>query len=57
MSRLAAQGVGIVLISSELPEIVSLCDRVLVMRSGRVAGEFSREEATQERLLACAVGA
>ena len=57
ISRLAASGVGIVLISSELPEIVGLCDRVLVMRSGRVAGEFTREEATQERLLACAVGA
>jgi ribose transport system ATP-binding protein len=57
ISRLAAKGVGIVLISSELPEIVGLCDRVLVMRSGRVAGEFTREEATQERLLACAVGA
>jgi ribose transport system ATP-binding protein len=57
MSRLAARGVGIVLISSELPEIVGLCDRVLVMRSGRVAGEFTRDEATQERLLACAVGA
>ncbi len=57
MSRLAAQGVGIVLISSELPEIVGLCDRVLVMRSGRVAGEFARDEVTQERLLACAVDA
>ena len=57
ISQLAANGVGIVLISSELPEIVGLCDRVLVMRSGRVAGEFTREEATQERLLACAVGA
>ena len=57
ISRLADRGVGIVLISSELPEIVGLCDRVLVMRTGRVAGEFTREEATQERLLACAVGA
>jgi ribose transport system ATP-binding protein len=57
MNRLAADGVGIVLISSELPELVGLCDRVLVMRAGRVSGEFSRAEATQERLLACAVGA
>ncbi len=57
MNRLAAEGVGIVLISSELPEIVGLCDRVLVMRAGRVAGEFTRAEVTQERLLACAVGA
>ena len=57
IGRLAAEGVGIVLISSELPEIVGLADRVLVMRGGRVAGEFARAEATQERLLACAVGA
>ena len=57
VDRLAAEGVGIVLISSELPELVGLADRVLVMRDGRVAGEFPRAEATQERLLACAVGA
>ncbi|MGI9075896.1 MAG: sugar ABC transporter ATP-binding protein [Gemmatimonadaceae bacterium] len=57
INRLAAEGVGILLISSELPEIVGLCDRVLVMRGGRVAGEFTRAEATQERILACATGA
>jgi ABC-type sugar transport system ATPase subunit len=57
MNRLAAQGVGIVLISSELPEIVALSDRVLVMRAGRVAAELDRAEATQARILACAVGA
>jgi ribose transport system ATP-binding protein len=57
IGRLAEEGVGVVLISSELPEIVGLADRVLVMRGGRIAGEFARAEATQERLLACAVGA
>ena len=57
INRLAAEGVGIVLISSELPEIVGLCDRVLVMRGGRIVGEFEHVEATQERILACAVGA
>jgi ribose transport system ATP-binding protein len=57
VGRLAAEGVGIVLISSELPELVGLCDRVLVLRRGRVAGEFARGEATQERILACAAGA
>jgi ribose transport system ATP-binding protein len=56
VDRLAAEGVGILLISSELPEIVGLSDRVLVMRGGGVAGEFARAEATQERILACAVG-
>ncbi|MGH7564000.1 MAG: ATP-binding cassette domain-containing protein, partial [Gemmatimonadota bacterium] len=55
MNRLAAQGVGIVLISSELPEIVGLSDRVLVMRGGRIAGTFSRP-VSQAEVLACAVG-
>jgi ribose transport system ATP-binding protein len=56
MNRLAAEGVGIVLISSELPEIVGLCDRVLVMRGGEVAGTFARP-VSQEQILSCAVGA
>jgi ABC-type sugar transport system ATPase subunit len=55
MERLAAEGVGIVLISSELPEIAGLCDRVLVMRAGAVAGTFARG-VSQEEILACAVG-
>jgi ribose transport system ATP-binding protein len=57
INNLAAEGVGIVVISSELPEVVGISDRVLVMRGGRVAGEFERAEATQERVLACAMGA
>jgi ABC-type sugar transport system ATPase subunit len=57
INNLAATGMGIVMISSELPEIVGLSDRVLVMRGGRIAGEFGRADATLERLLACAVGA
>ncbi len=57
INKLAASGVGIVMISSELPEVVGLSDRVLVMRGGKIVGEFNRAEATQERLLACAVGA
>jgi ribose transport system ATP-binding protein len=57
INKLAAAGMGIVMISSELPEIVGLSDRVLVMRGGRIAGEFARAEATQESLLACAMGA
>lgn len=57
INNLAASGVGIVMISSELPEVVGLSDRVLVMRGGKIVGEFNRAEATQERLLACAVGA
>jgi ABC-type sugar transport system ATPase subunit len=51
MSRLASQGVGIIMISSELPEILGVSDRVLVMREGTVAGELDRGEATQDRIM------
>ncbi len=51
MSRLAAeQGLAILMISSELPEILAMSDRILVMREGRLVGEFNREEATQESI-------
>jgi len=56
ISSLAAKGIGILLISSELPEILGLSDRALVMREGRVVGEFTRAEASEERLLATAAG-
>ena len=48
MSSLAAQGMAILMISSELPEILGMSDRILVMREGRLTGQFSRAEATQE---------
>ena len=53
---LANDGMGILLISSELPEILGMSDRALVMREGRLVGEFARAEATEERLLASAAG-
>lgn len=53
--RLAQQGVAILLISSELPEILSLSDRILVMRDGTLSGELSREEADEERVLKLAL--
>ena len=56
LRKLAAEGVGILLISSDLPEILGLSDRILVMRQGTVAGEFTREEATEESIIACAAG-
>ncbi|MEX2029943.1 MAG: sugar ABC transporter ATP-binding protein [Anaerolineales bacterium] len=56
ISDLAARGIGILLISSELPEILGLSDRALVMREGRIVGEFIRAEASEERLLAAAAG-
>jgi rhamnose transport system ATP-binding protein len=48
MSELAGQGMAILMISSELPEVLGMSDRVLVMREGRIAAEFPRERATQE---------
>lgn len=52
---LARQGVGVVVVSSELPEVLGICDRVLVMRQGRLAGSFVRGEATQEKVLQLAL--
>jgi ABC-type sugar transport system ATPase subunit len=56
VSDLAAEGIGILLISSELPEILGLSDRALVMRDGHLVGEFTRAEASEEKLLASAAG-
>jgi len=56
ISRLAAEGLAILLISSELPEILAMSDRVLVMREGRLVAELTREEATQERVIQAAAG-
>ena len=53
---LAAQGLAIIMISSDLPEVLAMSDRVLVMREGRQMGIFSRAEATQERVLGAAMG-
>jgi len=56
MNRLAAQGVAIIMISSELPEVLGMSDRIIVMHEGRIAGELSREEATQEKIMSLATG-
>ena len=56
MADLANAGAGIVLISSELHEVLALSHRVLVMWKGRIVGNFSREEATPERVLARVFG-
>jgi ribose transport system ATP-binding protein len=57
INRLAAAGKAILMISSELPEIIGMSDRILVMCRGRIAGEFAAGAATQETLLQCALGA
>ena len=56
MSRLAQAGVGIIMVSSELPEILGMSDRILVMHEGRVAAILDRAEATQETIMAHASG-
>jgi ribose transport system ATP-binding protein len=56
MNRLVKEGVAILMISSELPEVLGMSDRILVMHEGRITGEFSREEATQERIMHAATG-
>lgn len=55
INQLAARGAGILMISSELPEILGMSDRILVMNGGRLAGEFTAAEATQEKLLKAAI--
>jgi ribose transport system ATP-binding protein len=56
MNALTARGVGILMITSELPELLGMSDRILVMHEGRLAGELSRAEATQERVMHLATG-
>ena len=56
MSELALQGIAIIMISSELPEILGMSDRIIVMCEGRITGEFTREEASQEKIISAAVG-
>jgi len=56
INRLAEAGVAVLMASSELPELLGMCDRILVLRQGRLAGEFHIAEATQEKLMAAAAG-
>jgi rhamnose transport system ATP-binding protein len=56
MQELAERGLAVLMISSELPEILGMSDRVAVMRGGTIAGVLSREDATRERVMAMALG-
>jgi ribose transport system ATP-binding protein len=51
MEKLCEEGAGIIMISSELPEMLAMADRILIISEGKITAEFSREEATQEKLL------
>ncbi|MGL6002564.1 MAG: ribose ABC transporter ATP-binding protein RbsA [Plesiomonas sp.] len=56
INQFKRDGLSIILVSSEMPEVLGMSDRVLVMHEGRISGEFTRETATQETLMAAAVG-
>jgi rhamnose transport system ATP-binding protein len=56
MSSLAADGIAIVMVSSELPEVLGMADRIIVLREGRIAAELSRAEATEESVMYAAMG-
>jgi D-xylose transport system ATP-binding protein len=56
VNRLTAAGQAIVLVSSELPELMGISDRIIMLHEGRIGGEFSRAGATQELLVAAAMG-
>ncbi len=56
MNELVREGVCVLMISSELPEVLGMCDRILVMHEGRLAGELAHEDATQEQIMQLATG-
>jgi len=56
MEELCEKGIGIIMISSEMQEVISMSDRIIVMCEGRLTGEVAVEEATQENLMRLAVG-
>jgi rhamnose transport system ATP-binding protein len=57
MSKLAAEGIAILMISSELPEVLGMSDRIIVMHEGQMTGHFTRAEATQEKIISAATQA
>jgi ABC-type sugar transport system ATPase subunit len=56
MNQLAQQGVAILMISSELPEILGMSDRIMVIHEGKIAGFLDRDEATEEKIMEYATG-
>ncbi|CAA7601020.1 Putative ABC transporter [Acididesulfobacillus acetoxydans] len=56
INELAQKGVGVIMISSELPELISICDRFLVLAKGRIQDEFDQAQASQERIMKAATG-
>jgi D-xylose transport system ATP-binding protein len=56
INRLTAGGKAVILVSSELPELMGMSDRIIMLHEGQIGGEFARAEFSQEKLLAAAMG-
>ena len=56
MNELAERGVPIIIVSSDLPEVIGVSDRIMIMHEGRISGELTRQEATQEKVMQLATG-
>jgi ABC-type sugar transport system ATPase subunit len=56
IGKLAKEGIGVLVISSDLPELLGICNRIAVMCEGRLAGVLSRDQATQEKIMMLATG-
>jgi ribose transport system ATP-binding protein len=56
MNQYKEKGMSIIMVSSEIPELLGMCDRILVMHEGEIYGELSVEEATQQKIMKYAVG-
>ena len=56
LNRLASEGVSVVVVSSDLPEALAISDRLIVLKQGRITGDFDRSEATQEKVMLAATG-
>lgn len=56
MNELTERGVAIIMVSSELPEVLGMSDRIVVVHEGEISGELSQQEATQEKIMTLATG-
>lgn len=56
MQRLASEGIGVIMISSDLPELIGICHRIIVLHEGEITGELRKEEFSQERIMTYATG-
>ena len=56
IEKITSSGRSVIIISSEGPELLGICHRILVMKGGKLVGEFSRQEASEEILMKCAMG-